>query len=103
MTANDLILAILDSEGGHIRSTIELVNELTSDLLDENPQSSWGNALAEELEDFASKHDRCPTCGSRMEYFNKKGEISEYFGQEVIEDYCIARCSECEFEIDYNR
>ena len=36
MTPYDLIIAILDSEGGNEQSTIELVNQLASELLDEN-------------------------------------------------------------------
>ena len=50
MTPYDLIIAILDSEGGNEQSTIELVNQLASELLDENKECSWGKALANEIE-----------------------------------------------------
>lgn len=97
MTAYDLILAILDSEGGNEQSTIELINEIVSDLLDENSNCSWGIALSREIEDFALKHGRCPNCGGRFIYRSKDGDRSEYFGLPVTEETSEATCKECGF------
>lgn len=95
MTPYDLIIAILDSEGGNEKTTIELINELASDLLDENKESTWGNALAKEIEEFAFDHGRCPNCGARLIYKDMKGDTTEYFGLPVNDDISEPICQEC--------
>lgn len=97
MTPYDLIIAILDSEGGNEQSTIELVNELVSYLLDENSECTWGKNLATEIEDFANTRNRCPNCGSRLIYKKVGGTESEYMGLPVTEDCAIEICEECNF------
>lgn len=97
MTPYDLIIAILDSEGGNEQSTIELVNQLASELLDENKECSWGKALANEIEEFALQHGRCPNCGSRLIYKNIHGDTTEYFGLPVTEETSEATCHECNY------
>lgn len=97
MTPYDLIIAILDSEGGNEQSTIELINELTSDLLDENKDCSWGKALANEIEEFALQHGRCPVCGGRLVYKSVHEETTEYFGLPVSEEVTETSCHDCDY------
>lgn len=49
MTTYDLILYILDGEGGDERQTIELVNELAESILSEHEDSTWGKSLLKDI------------------------------------------------------
>lgn len=98
MTPNDLILYILDGEGGNEVATIDIVNEFIANLLDENKTCSFAIDLADELEEFATSRGRCPNCGSRLIYKKENGNESEYFGLPVTEECTIAKCEDCNFE-----
>lgn len=100
MTPNDLILYILDGEGGNEVSTIDLVNEFVATLLDENPSSTFGRNLAEEIKEFAINKGRCPNCGSRIIYKKVGGNESEYFGLPVSEEIFEQYCEDCGYKED---
>lgn len=101
MTAYDLILYILDGEGGNEQQTIELVNELATSILSEHEDSTWGKSLLKEIYEFAISHGRCPYCGSRLVYKQVKGDTVEYFGLPVNEDLTDATCQECDYVFEF--
>lgn len=94
MSVYEVLLAIKDYSNDNIQETIEQANELLMMIIN-NPKK-FEIEFSTEIEEFADKHNVCPTCGIKLNEIIEK-EKSEYLGQDVEENIYTYECEECNF------
>lgn len=98
MSPYELILAIKDYCDNDNKETVEQVNDLLVQLMD-NPRK-FTNQLANELKEFCTSHDLCEQCGSKIELLKSDQVQEEYQGFSVDREENTYGCSECGYIIE---
>lgn len=98
MSPYELILSIKDYCENDKKETIEQVNDLLIQLMD-NPRE-FTNRLANELEEFCTSHDLCPQCGSKIMLLKSDQVQEEYQGLPVDREENTYGCEECGYIIE---
>lgn len=97
MTSYELILAIKDYCNNDNKETIEQVNDVLVQLMD-NPRK-FTNQLANEIEEFCGD-GLCPQCGSKLELLKSDKVQEEYQGFSVDREENTYGCEECGYIIE---
>ena len=94
MTTYDLIIAISENDDYTIQDTIESINDLIWQI-DKDPKA-FIEKLSKELEEFASKYNRCPLCGEELSptvWYEDRPYGDTYTQEKMVEYRC--KNSEC--------
>ena len=94
MTTYDLIIAISENDDYTIQDTIESINDLIWQI--EKDPKAFIEKLSKELEEFASKYNRCPLCGEELQpnvWYEDRPYGDTYAKEKMVEYTC--KNSEC--------
>lgn len=89
MTTYDLIMAISENDDYTIQDTIESINDLIWQI-DKDPKV-FIEKLSKELEEFASKYNRCPLCGEELKpnvWYEDRPYGDGYTQEKMVEYRC---------------
>lgn len=89
MTTYDLIMAISENDDYTIQDTIESINDLIWQI-DKDPKA-FVEKLSKELEEFASKYNRCPLCGDELQpdiWYEDRPYGDGYTQEKMVEYRC---------------
>lgn len=98
MSPYELILSIKDYCENDKKETIEEVNDLLIQLMD-NPRK-FTNRLANELEEFCTSHNQCVQCGGKIRLLKSDKAQEEYQGLPVDREENTYGCEECGYIIE---
>lgn len=97
MTPYELILAIKDYCNNDNKETVEQVNDLLVQLMD-NPRK-FTRQLTNELDEFCGD-SLCPQCGSKLKLIKSDQAQEEYQGFPVDREENTYGCKECGYIIE---
>ena len=89
MTTYDLIIAISENDDYTIQDTIESINDLIWQI--EKDPKVFIEKLSKELEEFASKYNRCPLCGEELSptvWYEDRPYGDGYTQEKMVEYRC---------------